>query len=284
MAELHINNNKGWQFKWETWEDEIIKEIYPIHGYEDVLKLLPHRNKSGIQGRAFKLGIKYITYNKNYFEKINSPTKAYWLGFLYADGYVTTNNRWGLELCIADIEHKKNLLSSFECNIIPKTRIREGNESCLFQINNKKMYSDLVNNGVLRNKTEILQFPSENILPTSYYSHFIRGFFDGDGCITYSNNDYIRKDRNNKIYNNLRKTVFIVCKSEKFITALKNILASNNILFEVYVDKENLYTLQTSNKENIVKFESYIYQETDENIRLKRKYEKFQELLCHLQQ
>ena len=27
------------------------------------------------------------TLNENYFEKIDTPRKAYWLGFLYADGY-----------------------------------------------------------------------------------------------------------------------------------------------------------------------------------------------------
>ena len=31
---------------------------------------------------------KYV-YNKDYFEKINTSEKAYWLGFLYADGCIT---------------------------------------------------------------------------------------------------------------------------------------------------------------------------------------------------
>jgi hypothetical protein len=284
MADLHINNNKGWQFKWEEWEDDIIREHYTSNGYEYILKLLPHRNKQGIQGRASKLGIRYLIYNKNYFNKIDTPTKSYWLGVLYADGYVTTHNRWGLQLCIEDLNHIQKLLDCIESNIIPKIQEKNNTKSCSFQINNSTMYNDLISNGVVRNKTTLLEFPNSDILLPKYISHFIRGFFDGDGCVTYSNKDFIRKDRNNKISNRLRKSVFFVCKSESFIKKLKDVLKDNNINMNLYYNKrDKLPTLCVSNKEEIIKFYNYIYQNSDENNRLLRKYNKFQELLCHLQ-
>ena len=177
-----------------------------------------------------------------------------------------------------------NLLNEINCNINIKTRKRNGNESCLFQINNKKMYSDLNNNGVVRNKTEILTFPNEKILPINYFSHFIRGFFDGDGCVTYNNDSYIRKDRNNKIYNNLRKEISIVCKSQIFIEKMQQILKDlYDINFKIDKNKEDLYILRTYSKLEIKKFINVIYNNSDDTNRLSRKYIKFQELLCHLQ-
>lgn len=36
-----------------------------------------------------------------YFENIDTEEKAYWLGFLYADGYVNANED-KIELCLAE--------------------------------------------------------------------------------------------------------------------------------------------------------------------------------------
>ena len=90
MADLHKNKKVG--ITWKEFEDEYIKKYY-YKGAKEVQKHLPNRTISAIQNRAFVLGIKYLTYNKNYFDVIDTPTKAYWLGFLYADGYVTSKNR-----------------------------------------------------------------------------------------------------------------------------------------------------------------------------------------------
>lgn len=286
MAGLHIENNKGWQFKWEFWEDNIIKEYYPKNGVNKVLELLPHRNINGIQSRAFKLGVKYLNYNRNYFNVIDSETKSYWLGFIYTDGYVTTNNRWGLELSIVDLEHMEKLLNDMDCNINIKIRERVNSKTCSFQIHNSIMYKDLVNNGVLQNKTNLLTFPSEDIVDPKYYSHFIRGLFDGDGCIYFNYIPKLRKDRNNKIYNTLIKHISFVCKSNEFIIDLKDIIYNEcNVKFRLTTDKRSdLPTLVTSKTEDILNFLDYIYNDLDSSRYLERKYNKAQELYCHLQQ
>lgn len=89
------DKKRGWSTKWSEEEDEIIRQYYPQNGWQKVYQMLPNRNKKGIQSRAFKLNVQYLSYNKDYFEDINTISKAYWLGFLYADGYVSTGNRWG---------------------------------------------------------------------------------------------------------------------------------------------------------------------------------------------
>lgn len=42
---------------------------------------------------------------------------------------------------------------------------------------------DLTKLGAKRNKSLTLEFPSDEIVPKKYKHHFIRGYFDGDGCI-----------------------------------------------------------------------------------------------------
>lgn len=239
MAGLHINN--GWYFKWTEAEDDIIRKYYPKSGANTVHKILKNREVRAIQQRAFKLGVKYLQYNKEFFDKIDTIEKAYWLGFLYADGYVTSDNRWGVELGYEDYDHLQNLLYAFSYSGNLKTRTRNGIKSCSFLINNKYMSSSLISNGVIPNKTYSLVFPNKNILPQDMLSHFIRGFFDGDGCAYITQNTKPRKDRNNKIYERICKGVSFVCKSEGFTKDLVNILKINNINFHYTLNKRDEY-------------------------------------------
>lgn len=276
MADLHINGN----YFWTKDEDNIICEWYSKGGYDAVASLLPHRSRSAIQQHAMKLGIKYLAYNSSYFEKIDTHEKAYWLGFLYADGYVTSGDRWGLELSIVDKNHMQNLLDAFECNSRIKIRSKNGHDYCLFQIKNKEMFDSLVNAGVIRNKTCVLEFPSQEIVNEIFYADFIRGFFDGDGCVTFSEKPYVRPERNSREYTALRKTVNIICKSESFLRNIMLILEQNNIHFNLYLHKQyNLFVLQTGNSNEIRKFYDYIYCNSHERIRLSRKYKKMTDLV-----
>lgn len=265
MADMHINSNKGWQFRWTAEEDKILKTHYPQNGYLKVQELLPNRNKRAIRSRASKLGIKYLSYDNAYFDNIDSPTKAYWLGFLYADGYVTTNNRWGLELQLSDSNHLKHLLEELKYNGEMKTRIKNGNSSCYVLINNANMHDSLVKNGVIMNKTNALSFPDETILPIEYTNCFIRGFYDGDGCVSYSD---------------ISKEISFVCKSNDFIMKLLSIFKNNDISFSYSINaRDNLPTLRLYKKEEIQKFYTYIYSNSNENNRLERKYIKIKHLL-----
>lgn len=79
----NICDNKGWAFKWTEKEDAILINNYPGQGYEAVKYLLPNSNKAGIQSRASKLGLKQMTYDREYFSIIDTSEKAYWVGFFY---------------------------------------------------------------------------------------------------------------------------------------------------------------------------------------------------------
>ncbi|MGZ9868126.1 LAGLIDADG family homing endonuclease [Priestia endophytica] len=283
-SSLGVNGTTAY---FESREDEIIKTHYPKNGYEKVLELLPHRDKSSIQQRAHKLGVSFLSYNENYFEEIDTPEKAYWLGFMYTDGYVTTNNRWGVTLGIKDIDHLKKFTDAFNCNINLKTRKRLSKfeetlgkeyEECSFVINNSKMHSDLISKGVISNKTKTMTFPSSDIIPNKFTNHFIRGLFDGDGSYCVMTNKQTYKDR---IYNVTSCEISFVCGSKQFIDQLGEVISINTGI-KIRINKSSkkeLYTLRISNKKDLLKFIEYIYDEKED--KLERKYLKAQEIINH---
>ena len=90
--------------------------------------------------------------NKNIFEVINTEEKAYWLGFLYADGYVgLTDNRVELTLQLSDVNHIekfKTFLNS-DCKISTnsyRSRLSIKDEKIKKRFNKFRMYSSKIFN------------------------------------------------------------------------------------------------------------------------------------------
>tara|TARA_B100000745_G_scaffold274714_1_gene203793 strand:+ start:10060 stop:10779 length:720 start_codon:yes stop_codon:yes gene_type:complete len=133
------------------------------------------------------MGIKYLI-DEQYFESW-SPEMAYILGFLYADGslenapklrgkYVRATST-DLEV----IKHiKKSLRSEHRIIIIPSFRKRK--ERYLFRAGSHVLFDSLTQHGLFPNKSLSMKFPKN--IPSNYLSHFIRGYFDGDGCVHLS--------------------------------------------------------------------------------------------------
>ena len=135
----------------------------------------------------FKTSKKYNYYD-NIFEKINSEEKSYWLGFLYADGYVRvrkSGSELKLKLAIKDKDHLKKFKKFISPDDLPVV-YEEYKKSKSFKIsvNSNKIVNDLINLGCVNKKSKIIKFPY--FLDKKLISHFIRGYFDGDGSISYS--------------------------------------------------------------------------------------------------
>ena len=122
-----------------------------------------------------------------------SPSMAYWLGFMYADGNVSWNSRTkiyqiALRLKCSDYVHIKKFAdavqSSFHVGVIANCK-SAFNENCRAStiINNKQMAESLMNLGCVPRKSLKLEWnPS---IPQHLVHHFVRGYFDGDGCIAF---------------------------------------------------------------------------------------------------
>lgn len=123
--------------------------------------------------------------NHSLFERIDSEEKAYWLGFICADGNVhSTTNQISISLAYVDLSH----LEKFKKFIGAKNVIIDykKTKSYKYQFYSKKMKQDLINLGCVPRKSLVLQFPKEKLIPKNLIKHFIRGYFDGDGCLSYS--------------------------------------------------------------------------------------------------
>jgi hypothetical protein len=272
LKAFNMGLNKLNNEKFSKEEDEILRKNYPSNGGKYLLSLLPHRKLYEIHNRAFKLGVAYLTYNENYFNKIDSNEKAYWLGFIYADGYITEKtNRFGIELNIKDKSHLQNFLDCIDSNQKIRVRRRENKfknkeqkylESCSFLLNNKNIHDSLHNLGVLPNKSKIIEFPSEDQLMSEYYLDFIRGVIDGDGTIGLFNTS-----------NGFKKPhISLISASYNFISKIKDILNKNGIDMQITETKNLLFRLMSEKQETVFKLLELIYKNSSENTRLKRKY------------
>ena len=141
---------------------------------------------------------KKYCYNENYFEKIDNEHKAYWLGFLYADGSIThkyKRHSVSLDLCEKDKTH----LEKFKYDLGADNPIRIGEiklenkvfKRVRFAVFGSKICNDLIDKGCFQNKSLILKFPTEEQVPEHLVRHFIRGYIDGDGSIMLSTNKKI---------------------------------------------------------------------------------------------
>jgi intein/homing endonuclease len=130
------------------------------------------------------IGMRIIKYpiNENYFKKIDTERKAYFLGLLFADG--------GLDKAVTNIsitlkDEDLHILEELRKDIQPTKPFYKAKSGPYTELvfTNKYLYADLIKHGCIPNKTFLLQFPK---LKKDLVRHFIRGYFDGDGCLTGS--------------------------------------------------------------------------------------------------
>lgn len=222
--------------------------------------------------------------NDFYFNIIDTPDKAYWLGFLYADGC----NRGGknidrIEFCLQEkdkqsvIDFKEAINSKHKISL--KKVVLNGKifNNYRISIMSHQMSQDLIACGCIPNKTYSIDMPNNTIVPSNLYSHFIRGYFDGDGCVT------------------AKKTGQSICvkftsASYKFIVSLHNFFKENlDITGSISkVKNKDNYEYKMCSYGKTIKFYNYIYKNSNDKNRLLRKYKKFTNYInkinCRLRQ
>lgn len=147
--------------------------------------------------------MKKYTFDDSFFEIIDTEEKAYWLGFIVADGYINSRkNTVGICLDIKDTKHLEKFKKSikYSGNIFTrKSRFSVEHpytEKAILEIYSKKLVENLENLGITPEKSKNMGRISS--VPPELFNHFVRGVVDGDGCIfeTYVSN----KKRPNKYY------------------------------------------------------------------------------------
>src|SRR5690606_26378413 len=204
-------------------------------------------------------------FNEDFFEIIDTEEKAYWLGFIAADGGIThrskNHERKRVQLGVAekDYNHLIKLKESLNLNTLPRKKISKKNGGKFkkreyifyrYELNSNKMYYDLLDKGIVPQKSLILEPPLN--VPEDLVRHWIRGYFDGDGSIG------IKRSRNI-----LRFTILGTYNVLKFI--------SDFCSLELEPRKRHNVYIISSSYGKATKFLQLIYK--DSNIHLDRKYE-----------
>lgn len=152
-------------------------------------------HKAGVRLRAVEEYSAGTSCDHHFFDKIDTPEKAYWLGMMITDGCVSHKPRhpWVVVLSLkaADADHVERFRQAIRCEsanvIIGKVtkKVIRGTVSytrhAALQIQSKEMFCALESHGVVRNKTGKTAMPSG--IPAKLLPHFWRGCIDGDGWV-----------------------------------------------------------------------------------------------------
>ena len=130
-----------------------------------------------------------LKFDETIFDILDSEEKAYWLGFIYADGYISNNdicvykNVFELSLKVSDLNHLKKFNDFMKHE---QDHVKTDNYRCRWSIMNSHLWNTLNTYGCVPNKSLKLEFPNISIFTNKdLVRHFIRGYFDGDGCLTF---------------------------------------------------------------------------------------------------
>lgn len=215
-------------------------------------------------GVVRKHKVQKYKFNENYFEVIDTEDKAYFLGFIVADGYVNS-----LSNVIQITQKEPDILYEFKRYIEYEGDLSKLNSRNVFDIkvSSSKMKEDLLNLGIYPNKTMVVGYPT---ISDNLQNHFMRGVFDGDGCIS------IHRDRRD---NSERGQVNICSGSRDFISDYVSILVKccgvkKNI---IRCPKGTYYVIDWGGLSDVEKIYEFLYK--DATIFLKRKKETFDKVM-----
>lgn len=199
---------------------------------------------------------------ENYFEIIDDEHKAYWLGFFFADGNVSSKtNNLEISLKLSDKEHLEKLAKDINfTNNISCDSVR-----CRLCFANKKMKEDLIDKGCVPAKSLILK-PPKNI-PDNLIIHFIRGYFDGDGCISFTQNKAHRPQ-------------FSLLGTEEFLNFIALNLIGTTKKLRMNHGSDKTWVLEYSGQTSRSILEKMYEGST---VYLERKYERYQKMKIALQ-
>lgn len=256
---------------------DVEKDVIPRYIKGESLSKLSKEFNVSIKTLSKKLKERGITivnhqnetkFDESIFDNIDTEEKAYWLGFIFADGYLSSRD-YGFELSLksSDVEHlyKFNKFTKHNKNNVKLGEAKIGNKvfiRCRWGIVNKHLWSTLNSYGCTPRKSLTLEFPKLN--NNKLIRHFIRGYFDGDGCISY----YVKKSTILPKVSLLGTMNFLKVLQTYLIEYEKTIKTS------ILTDKrmKNTYVLSVSTTD-AESFLDYLYK--DSSIYLDRKFNRY---------
>lgn len=212
--------------------------------------------------------------NKKYFDTIDTEHKAYWLGFIMADGCICKTESKGKynRLCFNLKSSDKCLLDQLQMDLQSDYPIKIKNNVnkkldfectiCELRISSAYLVNSLITHSVIPNKTGHELIPES--VPKDLIKHFIRGFYDGDGCLSST------------------KKLSIGSASNLILDQINQCINDElNIQFHIYERTEYsmpFFLIDSNHYANNKIFLEWLYE--DATIYLDRKYKKYINLYC----
>lgn len=213
--------------------------------------------------------------NTHFFDTIRNEEQAYWLGFLWADGSWSKTaprcsgpNRLTLAQKLSEINHLQLFLDTLEADY-PIRRFTGGyGTAVVAHINSRPLCISLERLGFAR-KDQRIHIPP---ITPSLLHHFVRGYFDGDGCLSV-----YTQTVGNAIIN---KQEWSLTGHPEFIANIRqlieqNVDVSHRVKIKTYKRTNKAVTLRYGRKSDIIALHDYLYQDT--TVYLDSKYQQFVE-------
>ena len=221
-------------------------------------------------------------FNYDFFQDIDNEHKAYWLGFLCADGCILDMKLKSgkkipqtvqISISVNDIELIYKFMNDIglekEIYIGEAKNKKSTTKYAKLCAGSNKMCEDLISHGCTQRKSCTLKFPD---IEDCLVRHFIRGYFDGDGSVYFCERFQYDKRRGKEYLNQ-----HFVCNFQgtyDFLSKLRFILEESNIKCgKIRKGHGNIYTFEFSSRESVTSFYHYIYDGA--TVYLNRKHEKF---------
>jgi hypothetical protein len=198
-------------------------------------------------------------FNEHFFDVLNEKS-TYWLGFLYADGYVRLKDGKSGELKLklkdTDKNHIEKFLNHLDCEKPIKCGVDNKSKFCSVTVYSNILVEKLFELGCLNNKTQKIRLPnlSGDLMP-----HFIRGYFDGDGSV-------------HKIKQRPNSFSVSICSNKSFNEDVIKLLG-----FGKDYKYENYSVIKFSKIMEVINFRDYIY--TNAETFMERKRIKFKQII-----
>lgn len=246
-------------------KDEVISKYYTHTALQlaeeyNVSKSLIVKTWMNANIKDKKIVYKY-TFNADYFETINTPDKAYFLGLLAADGNVYKRDRNQAIIRLSLKSEDKYILDIMREYVGSNKplRIQTKNVNNILhyyyslELVSDKMAEDLSKYNIVPRKTYDIVMPE---LPKHLQSHYIRGYFDGDGSVTV----------NKGAYHTPSAYKCSICGFKLNLLVMQSILKENDIYTSLQLDKRNYNGLEFGNLnthsiQETYNFIKYIYQD-----------------------
>lgn len=231
--------------------------------------------RNNVKTRPHSCNRKY-NLDESYFEKVDSEEKAYFLGFLFADGHICKDGySFSIHIHEQDVEilekFKKMLQYGGPIRKIPGYNYGKYNcgDSVVLHITSKKIINDLNCLGIVNNKTTKPRIPQ---IPKYLFRHFLRGVNDGDGNI------FTKQKANKRITSSI--TILLHELIFDYITSS----ISEDLNCFTFSQKTHPLTnyikiFNINGNKKVYQFLNYIYNNNQSKMHLTRKHAKYLEIL-----